>query len=92
MDIKKTDYYKKWLKDPWTYVAGAVLLGVLNVAHMAATGGKAWGVSGALANWGAWVYQLFGGHPENWDYFIFTSTQNFFTYAGIIFFINIASL
>lgn len=71
MDIKKNEYYQTWLKNPWSYVTGAVILAVLNIAHMAATGGKAWGVSGAFANWGAWVYQLFGGHPEKWDYYVY---------------------
>jgi len=73
MDIRKNEYYQKWLKNPWSYVAGAVLLGVLNIAHLAATGGRSWGVSGAFANWGAWIPQLFGGHPEKWDYFVYVN-------------------
>ena len=71
MDIKKNTYYQTWLKNPWSYVTGAMILALLNIAHMSATGGKAWGVSGGFANWGAWVYQFFGGHPEKWDYYVY---------------------
>ena len=68
MEIKNNPYYKKLLKDPWTYVTGAVVLGLLNIAMLAATG-KAWGVTTALSYWGAWIYQALGGHPESWFYF-----------------------
>lgn len=68
MEIKNNPYYKKLLKDPWTYVTGAVILGLLNIGMFAATG-KAWGVTTPLSYWGAWVYKLLGGHPENWYYF-----------------------
>lgn len=68
MDIKKNVYYKKFLKDPWSYTAGAVVLALINIAMFASTG-KAWGVTTPLYYWGAWLYQLIGGHPEKWFYF-----------------------
>ncbi|MFT9494885.1 YeeE/YedE thiosulfate transporter family protein [Anaerosolibacter sp.] len=68
MDIKNNIYYKKFLKEPWSYTVGAVLLGSLNIGMFASTG-KAWGVTSSFANWGAWIYQAFSGHPEAWVYF-----------------------
>ncbi|MEM1484180.1 YeeE/YedE thiosulfate transporter family protein [Oscillospiraceae bacterium PP1C4] len=60
--------YKKLMKEPLTYVAGAALLAVFQIAHMA-TLGSGWGVTGTFANWGAWIYQAFGGDISNWSYF-----------------------
>lgn len=68
MDIKNNKYYKKFLKDPWSYVTGAVLLAILNIALFISTG-KPWGVTTALSYWGAWLYKLVGGNPEGWAYF-----------------------
>lgn len=68
MEIKNNIYYKKILKDPWSYVTGAVILGLVNIAMLASTG-SAWGVTTPLSYWGAWIYKFFGGHPENWVYF-----------------------
>lgn len=68
MDIKNNVYYKKFLKDPWAYTTGAVILGILNIAMLASTG-SAWGVTTPFSYWGAWIYKFFGGQPENWFYF-----------------------
>lgn len=68
MDIRKNVYYKKFLKDPWPYTVGAVILGLLNIAMFASTG-KAWGVTTPFSYWAAWIYQKIGGHPEAWFYF-----------------------
>ncbi len=68
MDIKNNKYYKIWFKNPWSYVLGAVLLSVFQIATLAVTGNP-WGVSGPLANWGAWMYQLVGGSVDHWYYF-----------------------
>ncbi|WP_032122099.1 YeeE/YedE thiosulfate transporter family protein [Clostridium amazonitimonense] len=68
MEIKNNPYYKKLLKEPWTYVTGAVILGLLNIGMFASTG-KAWGVTTPLSYWGAWIYKFFGGNPESWYYF-----------------------
>jgi len=66
--IKKDPYYKIWLKDAWPYVTGAVLLSVFQIVSLASAG-TPWGVSGTLADWGAWLYQLFGGSVDKWYYF-----------------------
>jgi len=68
MDIKKNKFYKAWFKDAWPYITGAVLLSVFQIVTLASTGNP-WGVSGVLANWGAWVVELFGGSVDKWYYF-----------------------
>ncbi len=68
MDLKNNIYYKNFLKNPWPYTIGAVLLGLLNIAMFTATG-KAWGITSSITNWAAWIYQAIGGHPESWFYF-----------------------
>jgi hypothetical protein len=68
MNIKNNVYYKKFLKDPWPYTVGAVILGLLNIGMISAVG-KAWGVTSPFATWGAWIYQTIGGQPEKWFYF-----------------------
>ena len=68
MDIKKNKFYKAWFKDAWSYITGAVLLSVFQIVTLASTGSP-WGVSGVLANWGAWVVELFGGSVDKWYYF-----------------------
>ena len=66
--IKENNYYKLWFKDAWPYLTGAVLLSVFQIVTLA-TSGNPWGVSGVLANWGAWIYQAIGGSVEKWYYF-----------------------
>jgi uncharacterized membrane protein YedE/YeeE len=60
--------YRSLLVSPWTYMTGAVVLALLNVALAAATG-KGWGVTTSLAYWGAWAWQAVGGEPHRWAYF-----------------------
>ncbi len=66
--VKANSYYKAWLKDAWPYITGAVLLSVFQIVSLAVTGSP-WGVSGTLANWGAWLYELVGGSVDKWYYF-----------------------
>lgn len=68
MNIKDNVYYKKFLKEPWPYITGAVILAILNIAMFASIGSP-WGVTTPFSYWGAWVYKAVGGHPENWFYF-----------------------
>lgn len=53
--IKLGDHpiYKKLLKEPLTYVAGAVLLSVFQIAHFTVFE-KGWGVTSTFAVWGTW--------------------------------------
>ena len=68
MDIKKNKYYKLWIKDAWPYITGAVLLSLFQIVTLTTTGNP-WGVSGVLANWGAWIYEAVGGSVDKWYYF-----------------------
>lgn len=61
-------------KQPFTYVTGAVLLSVLQIATLASTGNP-WGVSGVFANWGAWIYRALGGSVDKWYYFSSAGAQ-----------------
>ncbi|MEY8355657.1 YeeE/YedE thiosulfate transporter family protein [Lachnospiraceae bacterium 54-53] len=60
--------YKKLLKEPLTYVAGAVLLAVFQIAHFTVLG-SGWGVTSAFANWGTWIYRALGGDASGWTYY-----------------------
>jgi hypothetical protein len=84
--IQENIYYKKFLKDPWSYTAGAVILALLNITLFAFSG-KPWGVTTAFSYWGAWVYQTLGGKVNDWEYFNNTAhgkalAQGFMADAG----------
>jgi len=66
--LKTNVFYKKWFKDALPYVAGAILLSVFQIVTFTTTGNP-WGVSGVLANWGAWLYELVGGSVDSMQYF-----------------------
>ncbi|MCF7915415.1 MAG: YeeE/YedE family protein [Spirochaetaceae bacterium] len=68
MGIKDNTYYKEWIKGAWPYLTGAVLLSVFQIVTLATTGNP-WGVSGVLANWGAWLFEAAGGNVDKWYYF-----------------------
>ena len=53
--VSKNPYYKKIFKNPFTYVTGAVLLAVFQIAMFASTGSP-WGVSGCTVSWAVmWI-------------------------------------
>ena len=66
--ISKNNYYISIFKNPFTYVTGAILLSILQISLFAFSGNP-WGVSGAFANWGAWIFEAFGGDVSKWYYF-----------------------
>jgi len=66
--INKNEFYKRWLKDAWPYITGAVLLSLFQIVTLATTKNP-WGVTGAFANWGAWIYEALGGSVDKWYYF-----------------------
>ncbi|MFO7730623.1 MAG: YeeE/YedE thiosulfate transporter family protein [Spirochaetia bacterium] len=68
MGIKDNKYYKEWIKAAWPYLTGAILLSVFQIVTLATTGNP-WGVSGVLANWGAWLFEAVGGNVDKWYYF-----------------------
>lgn len=65
---REHETYKALFVNPWTYMTGAVVLALLNIALVAATG-KGWGVTTSLAYWGAWIWRAAGGDPHSWAYF-----------------------
>lgn len=73
--LGNNEIYKGWFKNPLTYVGGAVLLSVFQIITLAVTGNP-WGVSGVFANWGAWIFEAFGGSVDKWYYFSGTGAQN----------------
>lgn len=66
--ISKNDIYKKLMKEPLSYGAGAVLLATFGIAHFIIFG-RPWGVTTTFGIWGAKIMSLFGATPENWAYF-----------------------
>lgn len=74
MAIKDSEYYKKFLKEAWPYITGAVLLSLFQIVTLAVTGNP-WGVSGVLANWGAWIFEAVGGSVDKWYYFASEGAQ-----------------
>ncbi len=80
--ISANRYFKLVFKNPFTYVTGAVLLSVFQIAIFAFSGNP-WGVSGTFANWGAWLYELVGGSVDKWYYFSGAGAQSTLE-AGIL--------
>ncbi len=87
--LREHETYRALLVDPWTYVSGAVILALLNIVMLAATG-KAWGVTTSLTFWGAWIWEMVGGDPHGWAYF--TEVKPGFNAAGFDFFKDAGSL
>jgi hypothetical protein len=52
--LKANDIYKRLFVNPFTYVTGAVLLALFNIATFAASG-HGWGVTGVFTMWGVWI-------------------------------------
>lgn len=80
--VKTNEFYKKWFKDALPYITGAVLLSVFQIVTFAVTGNP-WGVSGVLANWGAWLFEMVGGSVDTWYYFSSPGAQSTLD-AGIL--------
>lgn len=66
--LSKNPIYKKLMKEPLSYGAGAVLLAVFGIAHFIIFG-KPWGVTTTFGIWGAKLMSYVGATPENWLYF-----------------------
>lgn len=73
--LEKNQYYMMIFKNPFTYVTGAVLLSVMQIALLAASGNP-WGVTGPFANWGAWIFEAVGGSVDKWFYFSSAGAQS----------------
>jgi len=66
--INNDESYKKIFKNSYPYVLGGILLAIVQIINFTVTGSP-WGVTGVLANWGASIFELFGGSVENWHFF-----------------------
>lgn len=80
--MKANEFYVMWFKNALPYITGAVLLSIFQIVTFAATGNP-WGVSGVLANWGAWIYNLVGGSVDTWFYYSSPGAQNVLN-AGVL--------
>lgn len=58
----------QWLKKPWPYWVGGILLGVLNVVLLALSG-SVWQVTGGFLLWGAGILKMAGLEPFKWEFF-----------------------
>lgn len=59
--------WKRFLKGPWPLIWGGIMLTLLNFATLALAG-RPWGVTSALAVWGAKGASLVGIDVASWDY------------------------
>ncbi|MEU6646218.1 YeeE/YedE family protein [Saccharomonospora sp. NPDC046836] len=59
--------FARVFRGSWPLLVGAVVLGVLAAAVVLVSGGI-WGVTFSFALWGAKLLQLFGLHPETWEF------------------------
>ena len=57
-----------YLKSPWPYWVGGLLLGLVNVVLLALTG-MSWQVTGGILLWGVGILEWFGLDPFSWAYF-----------------------
>ena len=58
----------KFLKKPWPYWVGGVLLGILNVLLLAISG-STWHITGGFLLGGAGILEWIGMEPFNWEFF-----------------------
>lgn len=58
----------RWFTGPWSILAGAIALALVNIAVLAVSGWP-WGVTGAFALWGAKIAAFFGSTPQSWLFF-----------------------
>lgn len=68
VDVVPTAHgFARILRGSWPVLVGAVVLGVLAGAVFLVSGGI-WGVTSAFSLWGAKILQVFGLHPESWEF------------------------
>jgi uncharacterized protein len=58
----------KYLKKPWPYWIGGILLGIMNVVLLALIG-ISWQITSGFLLWGIGILKCFGLDPFKWDYF-----------------------
>ncbi|MHC1719172.1 MAG: YeeE/YedE thiosulfate transporter family protein [Clostridiaceae bacterium] len=78
MNLKDSRFYEKVLKNPWSYLAGAVLLSILQTVTFAVTG-EPLGITRAFTNWGGWILGFLGASPDKWAYFNINEVRSSFS-------------
>jgi uncharacterized protein len=68
----------KYLKKPWPYWVGGILLGLMNVILLGLIG-ISWQITSGFLLWGIGILQWFGLDPFRWEYF-----SHFQSYYGPI--------
>lgn len=68
-NLSQNETYKRIMKTPLSYSAGAALLGITATAHLIIFK-EAWGVTGSITVWGAKIFQLMGINTARWSYFV----------------------
>ena len=82
MKINDNKSYKKWLRNPWSYLTGAVLLSIFQTITFAVTG-EPLGITRAFTNWSGWILGFMGASPEKWFYFNSDEIKSLFN-AGFL--------
>ncbi|MEC3981878.1 YeeE/YedE family protein [Amycolatopsis sp. H20-H5] len=68
VDVVPTAHgFARIFRGSWPILVGALVLGALAGAVFLVSGGI-WGVTSAFSLWGAKLLQLFGQHPESWEF------------------------
>lgn len=62
------NFKQQYLIKFWAPLPAVIAAGVLSTYYFGITG-TFWAVTGEFTRWGGHVLQLFGAHPEQWDYF-----------------------
>ncbi len=60
--------YEKVIKKPWPYWVGGILLALLNISLLLATGSP-WSITTGLLYWAAAIMERLGFRPADWYYF-----------------------
>lgn len=58
----------KWLKKPWPYWVGGILLGIFNVILLAVTG-TTWHITSGFLLWSAGILEWIGVQSFSWEFF-----------------------
>ena len=82
MKIDGIKSIKKWLRNPWSYVTGAVLLSIFQTLTFAVTG-EPLGITRAFTNWAGWILEFLGISPGTWYYFNMEEVHSSFS-AGLL--------
>lgn len=72
--LSDNSIFKTLTKEPLTYVTGATLLAVLQIAHYAIFKGG-WGILAPFSNWGAWLLGGVGVDVTGWSFYSSEATK-----------------